>query len=597
MCPHTAAGVAGSSSEGTTHHKGAFKIARSMLMSRILVLIMALSLSMSATAQQATMVLHNANVNTVDANRPSAEAVVIAGERIIFVGGNAEAKGFVRQGTEVIDCKGGFLMPGLIEGHGHIHGMGESLVALNLMKAKNWDEICAMVAEAVGRSKPGDWIVGRGWHQEKWEPAPARNHLGYPYHESLDKVSPNNPVLLTHASGHSSYVNGLALRLSGINDKTASPPGGDIVKDKAGRILGVLEEKAQSIVWKQYTAWDEKRPEADRKAEWRKSISLAEGECLRQGVTSFVDAGSSFRQVAWMKELALEGGLNVRHWVMVRSGLADVRRNASVFSLKDNGNAYLKVRALKVSLDGALGSYGAWLLKPYSDRSGFTGQNTFSIPELKEMATFAWQRGLQLCVHAIGDRANRETIDVFAGQIRKDPSRDHRWRIEHAQHVDPADIPRFREYGIIASMQGIHCTSDGPFVPKRLGEERSATGAYMWRSFLDAGVLVNNGTDVPVEDLDPFANLHASVTRQMKDGTAFFPAQRMTRQEAIHSYTLANAVAAFEEKEKGSVEKGKLADLVVLSRDLLHCRDEDIPSTKALLTIVGGKVRYRDQSW
>lgn len=568
-----------------------------MLMSRLFVLIMTLLQTMAAYTQQATMVLHNANVYTVDAKRPSAEAVVIAGERIIFVGGNTEAKRFVRPGTEVIDCKGSFLMPGLIEGHGHIHGMGASLVELNLMKAKNWDEICAMVAEAVGRSKPGDWIVGRGWHQEKWDRMPVNNHLGYPYHESLDRVSPNNPVLLTHASGHSSYVNGLALRISGINDATTNPSGGDIVKDKTGRIVGVLEETAQSIVWKQFTAWDEKRPESDRKAEWRKSISLAEQECLRQGVTSFVDAGSSFRQVAWMKELALEGGLSVRHWVMVRSGLEDVRRNAGVFSLKDSGNAYLKLRALKVSLDGALGSYGAWLLKPYSDRGGFTGQNTFSIPELKEMAAFAWQRGLQLCVHAIGDRANRETIDIFAEQIRKDPKRDHRWRIEHAQHVDPADIPRFREFGIIASMQGIHCTSDGPFVPKRLGPERSETGAYMWRSFIDAGVLVNNGTDVPVEDLDPFANFHASVTRQMKDGTPFYPAQRMTRQEAIYSYTLANAMAAFEEKEKGSIEKGKLADLVILSNDLLRCGDDAIASTRALLTIVGGKVRYRYQGW
>jgi predicted amidohydrolase YtcJ len=342
-----------------------------------------------------------------------------------------------------------------------------------------------------------------------------------------------------------------------------------------------------------YREWVNKRPVAEQKAEWQRSIALAEKECLRNGVTSFVDAGSSFTQVAWMKELAEQGKFSIRHWVMVREGNDQLRKNASVFPIIDAGNAHLTVKAIKVSLDGALGSYGAWLLAPYSDRKDFYGQNTFDTTELKKIADFAWQKNLQLCVHAIGDRANRETIDIFSGEIAKDKLRDHRWRIEHAQHVNPSEIPRFREWNIIASMQGIHCTSDGPFVVKRLGEERAESGAYMWRAFMNAGVLVNNGTDVPVEDIDPFANFYASVTRKMKDGTAFYPAQKMTREEAIYSYTLANAKAQFEEKQKGSIEPGKFADLVLLSNNLITCTEQDISTTKVLMTVVGGKILYQ----
>jgi predicted amidohydrolase YtcJ len=541
---------------------------------------------------QASMVIYNANVYTIDSLRPRAEAIVLDGERILYVGSNDSAKDWIADSTRVIDAKGKLVTPGWIEGHGHIHGMGASLVNLNLMKAKNWDEILAMVAEAAKKARPGDWIIGRGWHQEKWAPTPAKQYLGYPYHEELDKVSPDNPVLLTHASGHSSYINAKAMQLAGITEKTSNPPGGDIVKDPAGKIIGVLEERAQSLVGKPYTEWLQQRPEAERKAEWAKSIYLAEQECLRNGITSFVDAGSSFEQVAWMKELADQGKLGIRHYVMVRSGIRDLQQNASVFPIMNAGNRHFTVRSIKVSLDGALGSYGAWLLEPYTDRKGFYGQNTFSIPELKEIAGFAWQKDLQLCVHAIGDRANRETIDIFAEQIGKDKAKDHRWRIEHAQHMNPTDIPRFKEWNIIASMQGIHCTSDAPFVPRRLGDKRAEEGAYMWRAFMNAGVLVNNGTDVPVEDIDPFANFYASVTRKGKDGNAFYPAQRMTREEALYSYTLANAIAAFEDKDKGSLQLGKLADIVIFDQDLMTVPEEKIAETKVVMTIVGGKVVY-----
>lgn len=278
---------------------------------------------------------------------------------------------------------------------------------------------------------------------------------------------------------------------------------------------------------------------------------------------------------------------------MVREGIDNLNKNRSVFPIINAGNGKLTVNAVKVSLDGALGSYGAWLLDSYSDRKEFYGQNTFSIDELKKIASFSWDHNVQLCVHAIGDRANRELVDIYSQQIIQHKSKDHRWRIEHAQHVNPTEIHRFKEWSIIASMQGIHCTSDAPYVIKRLGEERARTGAYMWRSFMDAGVLVNNGTDVPVEDIDPFANFYASVTRKTKDGNAFYPDQKMSREEAIHSYTLANAFASFSEKEKGSIEVGKWADLILLSNDLIHCDEDNIKSTSVKMVMVGGKVMVK----
>ncbi len=558
--------------------------------------ILSVCICFGAVAQEADLLIWNANVYTVDPSRPKANAVGIKDGKIVFVGSNEELKHHIGANTKQIDAKGQFLMPGIIEGHGHIHGMGASLVSLNLMKAKNWDDILAMVKEAAEKAKPGDWIVGRGWHQEKWDRVPKKNYLGYPYYQDLDKVSPNNPVLLTHASGHSSYVNGKAIQLAGITEKTPDPTGGNIVKDKDGKIVGVLEERAQSLVSFAYGSWLSKRPIEERKADWQKSISLAEQECLRNGVTSFVDAGSSFDQVAWMKELADQNKLSIRHWVMVRERNDALRNNASLLPIIDAGNAHLTVKAIKVSLDGALGSYGAWLLQPYSDRKDFYGQNTFDTTELRKIAAFAWDKNLQLCVHAIGDRANRETINIFSEQIIRDKSKDHRWRIEHAQHVHPSEIPRFKEWNIIASMQGIHCTSDAPFVIKRLGEERAESGAYMWRAFMNAGVLVNNGTDVPVEDIDPFANFYSSVTRKLKDGSSFYPAQKMTRAEAIYSYTMANALAMFEEKQKGSIQEGKFADLVLLSNDLINCAEQDIPKTKVLMTIVGGKILYENKN-
>jgi predicted amidohydrolase YtcJ len=557
-------------------------------------LIIALMFLMACKqGNKADLVIQHANIYTVDSTLLNAEAVAVKDGKIVFAGSDADAAQWIGSNTEVVDAKGAFVMPGFLEGHGHIHNLGDFLRDINVMHVKSFDEIVTKVAETAAKAQPGEWIVGRGWHQEKWEVKPTDNYLGYPYHDALSKVSPNNPVILTHASGHSLYVNAKALELAGITSATPNPTGGDIVKDPSGRLVGVLEETAMGLVRRVYGEYVSRQSEAERRAKWSAGIKLAEADCLKKGITSFVDAGSGFEQVRWMKEMADSSQLQLRHWVMIRETNANLRNNASVFPIVNAGNGHLTMNAIKVSLDGALGSYGAWLLAPYTDRPGFVGQNTFNMDSLRAIADFSWSKNIQLCVHAIGDKANQETVNIFAAQIQKEKSRDHRWRIEHAQHVNPNEIPRFREWGIIASIQGIHCTSDAPFVIKRLGEERARTGAYMWRAFMNAGVLVNNGTDVPVEDADPIPNFYASVTRQLKDGSTFYPEQKMTRSEAIYSYTMANALAQFQEKELGSISVGKYGDLVMLSNDLLKCSDADILNTKVLMTVVGGKVLYK----
>jgi predicted amidohydrolase YtcJ len=542
--------------------------------------------------ENADTIIENGTIYTVDEERPLAEAIAIKDGKIIYVGSNDSAKLFAGPNTKIIDAEGNFVMPGFIEGHGHIHGLGDFLRDINLMSVANWDEALQRLDSAIKLAKPGEWIIGRGWHQEKWDKTPAVNHLGYPYKNSLDSISPNNPVLLTHASGHSVYVNSKALEIGGVTKETPNPDGGDIVKDPAGNILGVLEETAMGLVRRPYSAYVRQQTDEQRREKWRKGIELAEADCIKKGITSFVDAGSSFEQMRWMEEEAKAGRLRIRHWMMLRESLDNLKANKADLPIINAGNGFLTIKSVKVSLDGALGSYGAWLLAPYSDRVGFFGQNTFPMDDLRAIAGWCWDNGLQLCVHAIGDRANRETINIFAEQIEKDPTRNHRWRVEHAQHVHPDEIPRFAKWGIIASMQGIHATSDAPYVPRRLGEMRSRTGAYMWKSFLDAGVLVNNGTDVPVEDADPIANFYATVTRKLKDGTAFYPQQSLSREQALYSYTMANAIAQFEEKQKGSLSVGKYADVVILSNNLLTCSDEDILKTRILMTMIDGKLAY-----
>ncbi len=548
-----------------------------------------------SSAPEADLLLFNGNFATIDARQPKASAIAITGGRIEAVGGPEIVEKYQSSAKKSIDLSGQFAMPGFIEGHGHFSNLGKSLIHLNFLASKNWQEIVDQVAAKAASLEPGVWIEGRGWHQEKWNTPLDQQIHGYPFHDQLSAVSPDNPVILYHASGHALFANEAAMKVAGVSTETPDPVGGEIIRDGKGNAIGVFEERAMKVISGSYQDYLSQIPETEKLALWEEGIALAEQECLRKGITSFQDAGSSFTEIERYKKMAENGELDIRLWAMVRHSYDEMNNGKLAnFPIVDAGNHFFTVRAIKTEVDGALGSFGAWLLRPYADKPNFTGQNTTTIEEVENIATLAVKHDLQLCVHAIGDRANREVLDIFENLLPNHPKKDQwRWRIEHAQHLDPADIPRFKTMGVIASMQGIHCTSDAPFVVSRLGMERSQQGAYPWRSLLDAGVVVANGTDAPVEDVSALASIYASVTRKRQDtGMEFFPEQSMTREEALYSYTLGNAYAGFEEKNKGSLETGKLADIVVLSNDLLTCPAEDIPKTEVVMTIVDGEIKY-----
>ncbi|MCB0602182.1 MAG: amidohydrolase [Saprospiraceae bacterium] len=562
-------------------------------------LILATLMGCSQPAEtKADLVITHAQVATVDSTFSMAEAIAVKGDHIIAVGDAGSMQSLIGDSTRVMDVKGAFVMPGFIEGHGHFSGLGNSLIELNFLKVKSWDAIVAMVDSAVQKSKPGDWIIGRGWHQEKWTEPLEKSVLGYPYHDQLSQVSPDNPVLLDHASGHSLFANKKAMDLAGISDETPNPYGGEIVRDASGKAIGVFEERAQSLFQEPYQKYLDGISDEEKAAKWLKSVRLAEEDCLRKGITSFEDAGTTVAELQDFINLADHQDLNLRLWMMINDSYDHISDVAGQYpKLNIGGQHYLTVRAVKAYIDGALGSFGAWLLAPYADKPGFVGQNTTKIEDLERMANLCIDNNLQYCIHAIGDRANREVIDMYQRTFEAHPDQhDLRWRIEHAQHIDTADIPRFHQLGIIAAMQGIHCTSDAPFVEKRLGAFRAKYESYPWRSLWDAGAIIANGTDAPVEDVDPIQSYYATVTRRRADnGFTFYPEQCLTRKEALISYTRNNAYAAFEENEKGSLTPGRFADITILDTNLLTCADEAILNTKVLYTIVGGKIKYQKE--
>ncbi len=541
----------------------------------------------------ATMVVRNGTIVTMDPAVPEVSGLAIRGDRIVALGAAADMQPFIGPATEVVELAGLTAVPGLIEGHGHFMGLGQSRMVLDLTSVTSWDDIVRLVAAAAAKAPPGEWIRGRGWHQEKWSSVPQPNVEGFPLHDALSKVSPNNPVILEHASGHATYVNARAMLEAGITAATKSPAGGDILKDRAGRPIGVLRETASDLAEDALAAWVAKKTPEERAADTRKQIDLAVQASLEQGITSFQDAGESFATVDVIKKAADEGALGIRLWVMVRDSNANIAARMAQYKAVGLANHHLTIAAIKKTIDGAIGSRGAWLLAPYSDMPTSTGLNTAPVEEVRALAGLAAQHGVQLAVHAIGDRANRETLDIFEATFKANPAvKDWRWRIEHAQHLSAADIPRFGQLGVIASMQGIHATSDAPYVRARLGEARVAEGGYVWQKLMQSGAVVSNGTDVPVERIDPMPNLYATITRMTKDG-AFYPDQRMSRAEALKSYTYNAAYAAKEETLKGSLAVGKLGDLTVLTGNPLTVPEADIPAIDVAYTIVGGKVMYR----
>ena len=543
--------------------------------------------------EPATLVLNQGRIVTVDDQKPEAQALAARGDTIVALGTNEEIAPYVGPQTRVVDLHGRLAIPGFIDGHGHFTGVGQARITLNLTKVKNWDEIVAMVKDAAQKARPGEWIRGRGWHQDKWDRKPEPAVEGFPTHASLSSASPNNPVALTHASGHASFANAKAMELAGVTGRTPNPPGGEVLKDAKGAPTGLFRETASRLLQAAYAKAREGMKPEEVEAEVRREVQLADEEAVSKGVTSFQDAGSSFETIDVFKKVAAEGKLNLRLWVMIRDTNERMATRLAAYRLIDGYDRHLTVRAIKHTIDGALGSRGAWLLEPYSDLPSSTGLNTTPVATVEETAKLAMANGYQLCVHAIGDRANRETLNIFEASFKANSDKkDVRWRVEHAQHLSLTDIPRFGQLGVIASMQGIHCTSDAVFVPARLGDRRSEEGAYVWQKLMKSGAVVSNGTDAPVEDVDPIPNFYATVTRKLADGSTFYPDQRMSRAEALRSYTLSAAYAAFEEGSKGSLRAGKLADIVVLSKDILAVPEEEIRAARVDYTIVGGKVLH-----
>jgi len=536
---------------------------------------------------RADLIISNGTIHTMDLNQPIAEAILTRGDKIMFVGGLKAARKMASENAVFLDLKGATLTPGFIEAHGHIMDLGMSKLILDLTTAKNYGDVVDQVEAAVAEAAPGEWIQGRGWHQSKWVPQPEHMVKGFQTHEKLSAVSPNNPVYLVHASGHAAMANEAAMKVAGINSETESGGDGEVIKDAQLKPTGVFNEIAKTLIRKHLPLpSDSKRAQA---------LTLALAEMAKWGITSFQDAGAGKVDIALFKHFLQNDKLTSRFWVMLNGSdqelLLDWYRRGPEIGL---GNNFLTIRAIKLVADGALGSRGAWLLDSYSDRAEHVGLPTMSIEYMEKVSQEAFAHNFQIGIHAIGDKGNREVLNIF-DRIFEHRNQGVRFRIEHSQHIDPSDIPRFSELGVIASIQGIHMSSDRPWAIDRLGKKRIEEGAYMWRSLIDSGAMVINGTDVPVEPINPIASFYALVTRQTLAGTpdgGFEPGQKLTRLEALKTYTLNAAYGAFEEGIKGSIEAGKLADFTVFSQDLITVPDNQLLNTQVLMTIVGGKVIY-----
>jgi hypothetical protein len=554
-------------------------------------------LSACTRTEPADLVIQGGKVYTLDPALPEAAAVAVKDGRIVFVGSQAESGRYIGSNSEVISLDGKTLTPGWIETHGHFMGMGQGLMQLDLMKATSFEQIADMVREEAGRRKPGEWILGRGWHQDKWDSLPPTMIRGFPTHHLLSEAAPANPVFLDHASGHAALANAKAMEIAGVNplarEKLTSlkVEGGEVIVDNKGNPTGAFNERAQGLI--------ERHIPSGTEEDNLRAFELAVAEAQKSGITGFHDAGTGRGTIAFFERMKREGKMGVRLYVMVAG--RDPQLVHEWFSrgpLIDSTDYLLTVRAVKLNCDGALGSWGAWLLEPYTDHPGEYGHETLPMDSVLSRSRMALQAGFQVCSHAIGDRANREVLDRYEQAFGEFPalSKDARFRIEHAQHVDPADLPRFASLGVIPAMQAIHLSSDRPWAIVRLGDKRIREGAYMWQTLLKSGARVINGTDVPVEPIDPIASFYASVTRKTLKAEpegGFEPEECMTREQALRSYTLDAAYGSFEEGVKGSIEVGKLADFTVFSQDLMTVPEEKILDTKVEMTVLGGKVVYR----
>ncbi|MEO5717389.1 MAG: amidohydrolase [Chthoniobacterales bacterium] len=551
----------------------------------LFLLVCFLVLPARSRAETADTIFLNGNVYTANEAAPTARAIAIKGERILFAGGNEEATKFAGPATRRIDLKGKTVLPGLTDSHYHILGVGERLTHLNLESATSRETFLAKIKEQVSEVGAGHWITGRGWIETFWKP-PI-----FPTRADLDKVAPNNPVFLTRADGHGAVANSNALEIAGIGLKTPNPFGGEILREKKnGEALGMLLDNAMALV-------EKKIPPATPEENARALVLGAE-RSLALGWCEIQNAGSQLPELELLEKLYGEGKLKLRIYNAVYGP-----GPAADHLLKDGPilDAYqhrFTTRTIKVVFDGSLGSRSAALLQPYSDAdtSGFLTEKE---ENLRPMLQEALRRGIQVETHAIGDRANRTILDLYEEAFQAIPPNERkvkepRWRIEHAQILSPADIPRFKKLGVIASMQPSHAISDLFFAPRRLGEKR-LEGAYAWQSLLKTGALIAGGSDAPVELGEPMIEFYAAVARKSRDGftgPGWHPEQAVTRAQALKMFTAWPAYAAFQEKEKGSIEAGKLADLTILSDDIMKIPEAEILRTRCLMTVVGGEIAF-----
>ncbi len=538
-------------------------------------------------ARDVDLVLTNGNIYTVEDKQPKAQAVAAKDDRIIFVGSNEEAKKF--HAAKVIDLHGHTVVPGLTDSHCHIFGIGEREMRLNLEGTNTREDFLAKVKERVAQTERGKWITERGWIETFWKPP------RFPTREDLDSVAADHPLFLTRADGHASVANSAALKIAKIDKNTPNPFGGEILKDKAtGEPTGMLTDNAQDLVRKNIPP---PTPEQREQA-----LLTGINRELRLGWCEVQNAGSHKDDIDLIKKVYGDGAAKIRFVNCVYGPGDDAQNFLKEGATIDAFDHHFTQRTIKVVFDGALGSRGAALLKPYSDAPETSGYLTEKPEELRPMFEEALRRGIQVETHAIGDRANRMILDLYEEAMKRFLADKHaipnpRWRVEHAQILDPADLPRFKHLGVIPSMQPSHAISDLFFAPKRLGLDRLA-GAYAWQSLLKSGVIICGGSDAPVERGEPMIEFYAAVARKSikgQSGPGWHPEQAVSREQALKMFTIWPAYAAFEENDKGSIEIGKLADFTVLSQDIMKIPEPEILNTRAEITIVGGEIIFADR--
>jgi predicted amidohydrolase YtcJ len=539
----------------------------------------------SIADDMADLVLLGGVVHTLDPAQPDAEAVAVRDGRFLAVGSRSEIERHIGPATRVLDATGLVIYPGFVDSHAHMEGLGSVLRLLNLVGTESVERIVDMVRGETRATRAGEWIQGRGWDQNDWK------EQSFPTREPLDSAAPENPVWLKRIDGHAGWANSRALEEAGIDERTADPPGGRIHRDAStGRPTGVLVDKAMNLISKIIP----KTSRGTRKADLIRAVDA----CLAVGLTEVHDAGVDAETIDLYRELIDEGRFPFRVYAMVEDSIEVIRQTAfGRGPVLAHGDGRLTVRAVKAYADGALGSRGAALIDDYTDNTGNRGFLMIGEPALTLLARRCAAEGWQLCTHAIGDRANRVVLDAYAAALATHPDPDHRFRIEHAQVIDPEDIPRFAAMGVIAAMQPTHATSDMPWAPERLGQKRLA-GAYAWRRLLAGGATIACGSDFPVESHNPVLGIYAAVTRQDLAGNppgGWLPEERMTREEALRGYTIDACRAAFQEAAKGTIAPGKVADLTVLDRDIMTCDAAEIARARVRWTIVGGAVVYEGE--